>query len=484
MLVWLFAVLVGSVLFAAGLVAYLPRPQQNVAASVDVAAEPPRPTSKTDAEAAAPSSTETSGKTQRSDPKAPAVADKRRGGGSAKPLGVAEEPKLGVEADPPQGLYAARTQPKTSEWLAERGGTVESQKAVEDGLNWLARHQGDGGHWGSDCLGMGADSRCDQKAPCEGPGDAYDVGVSGLALLAFQAAGHYYFNGQKYSDNVAKGLGYLVEMQASDGSIVGPKNPTSEQIAAGAIFDPNFMYEHAIATFALCEACAVAIAGGKEPDPRYQTAAANAVSFIEKGQHDDGGWRYTVDPRDPSDSSVSGWVMLALKTAREAKIGVSAKTISRMMEFFTSLYTDGRTYYQPTTAGTDALTGVGMMAVVFFEHKLDSPVVKSGAAYLANNTDDHVFNLSGYYRWYNCTMAMFQVGGEPWKRWNDAIRDRVVAMQVQGEGCDRGSWPTNDVQSAWGGRNYTTALAVLTLEVYYRFQRVAGQPEEEKFFKK
>jgi hypothetical protein len=79
---------------------------------------------------------------------------------------------------------------------------------------------------------------------------------------------------------------------------------------------------------------------------------------------------------------------------------------------------------------------------------------------------------------------MFQVGGEPWKRWNGAVRDRVTAMQEQGEGCDRGSWPTNEPFSVRGGRIYATALAVLTLEIYYRFQRVAGQPENERFFEK
>ena len=81
-------------------------------------------------------------------------------------------------------------------------------------------------------------------------------------------------------------------------------------------------------------------------------------------------------------------------------------------------------------------------------------------------------------------MAMFQVGGEPWERWNGALRDRLAGMQVQGEGCERGSWPPNDMYSQQGGRIYSTALAVLTLEVYYRFQRVAGQPENEKFFEK
>jgi hypothetical protein len=402
-----------------------------------------------------------------------------------EPLGVPKDKKLGIVADTPEGLYGARTKPKTFKWLAQRGGTIDSEKAVNDGLDWLARHQGQDGHWGADCLG-GADrhSRCEKRSPCQGPGVAYEIGQTGLALLAFQAAGHYDFNGRKYSGQVANGLNYCVQEQAPDGSVVGSQNPTPKQIVAGAKFDRNFMYEHAIGTFALCEACAVAVAEGKQPDPRYQKAAQRAVSFIEKVQHADGGWRYTTNASEQSDCSVSGWVMLALKTAREAKLDVSPETISRMTNFFATRYADGHTGYTSAGGGTDATTGLGMMAVEFFEHNLESPIVQNGASWLAQMADADA-ELPNAYVWYNCTMAMFQVGGEPWQRWNGVVRDHVASSQVQGEGCDRGSWsPDADVYGPEGGRIYTTALAVLTLEVYYRFQRVAGEPEKGKFFQK
>lgn len=262
---------------------------------------------------------------------------------------------------------------------------------------------------------------------------------------------------------MAKGLDYCVQEQAPDGSIVGSKNPTAEQIKAGASFEQNFMYEHAMATFALCEACAVAIAEGKMPDPRYQTAAERAVSFIENLQHADGGWRYTVDVGEPSDCSVSGWVMLALKTAREAKLNVSPKTISRMMDFFAAHYLDGRneatrptmivdwnsrglrtyqgTYYVdyrkasgPVLVTSYAMTAVGMMAVEFFDHKLDSPIVQWGAPFLAKKAGD---------------MTVMRPPPPP-KSGGGFIIDK--------------SGPTD--------------------EVYYRFQRVAGQPEKGKLFEK
>ncbi|HJT34043.1 MAG TPA: prenyltransferase/squalene oxidase repeat-containing protein [Pirellulales bacterium] len=456
-------------------------------------------------------------------------------------LGANDAPTLPVVADTPEALYAARTKPKTAEFLAARGGTLEAQKAVEDGLNWLARHQGLDGHWGSDCLGPGPSSRCNQNAPCRGQtGEAFDVAHTGLALLAFQAGGHYYFNHQKYSGQVNRGIVYLLEKQLPDGSFVDLQAPNStpgQYPIRKAGSHEAFMYEHAIATFALCEACAVALAEGRKPTPGLQLAAQRAVSYIENIQHDDGGWRYLVDHNEPSDCSVSGWVMLALKTAREAKLNVSPKTISRMMEFFADHYADGRTIYRipPEKPSTDSMTAVGMLAVEFIEHKLDSPVVQAGATYLADQADalfldqgapagaalgalSQFPNINpdrfknglqrqliegnwGLYLCYNCTLAMFQVGGEPWKRWNDGVRDHLIHWQspdprpdknglrvVGGPpavSCERGSWsPDTDPYSDWGGRIYTTALAVLTLEVYYRYQRVAGQPEKEKFFEK
>ena len=82
-----------------------------------------------------------------------------------------------------------------------------------------------------------------------------------------------------------------------------------------------------------------------------------------------------------------------------------------------------------------------------------------------------------FYTLYNATLAMYQAGGEDWDRWNNAIRDAVVAIQVKGTGCRRGSWdPRGSTHGPTGGRIYNTALGTLTLEVYYRFTREAEKP--------
>ena len=77
------------------------------------------------------------------------------------------------------------------------------------------------------------------------------------------------------------------------------------------------------------------------------------------------------------------------------------------------------------------------------------------------------------YYWYYATQLLHNMQNKAWKQWNVKVRDGLVAMQVTGDGCDRGSWsPVLPVPDRWGlrgGRLFQTSLSILTLEVYYRF---------------
>jgi hypothetical protein len=85
--------------------------------------------------------------------------------------------------------------------------------------------------------------------------------------------------------------------------------------------------------------------------------------------------------------------------------------------------------------------------------------------------------LHDYYYWYYGALAAFQLGGETWERWNASLRDAILPLQERSAAGGRrshahGSWPPYGPRwGKWGrmgGRVYTTALSVLTLEVYYR----------------
>jgi len=372
-----------------------------------------------------------------------------------------------------RSIYGARTKSDDEKRIdvVKQGGTQESFEAVKSGLDWLVRHQALDGSWSSVCVGPGAESRCERYAACTGPGEPYPFAQTGLALLALQGDGHFDFSGQ-YSGHVRRGLAWLVQQQHPDGGL------HSGSIASNGYY----MYEHGMAAFALCEACAVAVAAQRAPDETFRQAAQKAVRFIEYQQHDDGGWRYTGEKSERSDTSVSGWQVLALKSALAAKLDVGPGSIDRLKSFFASCETgrDGRTGYMAgSTPNTEATTGVGMLVHHFMLSQPDSELVRQAAPFLASLAERRGWGGNDYYLWYNCTLAMFLSGGQPWERWNSIVRDTVIGLQAKG-GCARGSWPPeNAVYGSAGGRIYTTALAVLTLESYYRFVRAAAHDSEK-----
>ena len=90
--------------------------------------------------------------------------------------------------------------------------------------------------------------------------------------------------------------------------------------------------------------------------------------------------------------------------------------------------------------------------------------------YRYTSDDAFVFRARGnLYFWYYATLAMFRLGGSPWERWNAAMKETLLESQ-----SDDGSWRPISIYSEYAhdtdrDRSYTTAMCVLTLEVYYRY---------------
>jgi hypothetical protein len=91
---------------------------------------------------------------------------------------------------------------------------------------------------------------------------------------------------------------------------------------------------------------------------------------------------------------------------------------------------------------------------------------QESVAYLMRNTP-RLSDLN-YYYWYYGTLALYQHGGRAWQDWNSTVREVLISEQVT-SGKNAGSWEPKDQWGRYGGRLYSTALATLTLEVYYRF---------------
>lgn len=397
------------------------------------------------------------------------------------------------------GLYEKRMREDRMEWIANTGGSAGSEAAVTAALEWLARHQADAtvpeadGSWGKYCLQHGdARCRCEEGARCDEAfptprtyaKEDYVMATTGLAVLAFQANGHLYDNEKKYSDTVRRGLDWIVRNQRANGLLITPTIKKHK----GFSYHEKFMYEHGIASFALAEACAVAKSLGRALDPKYENAMRKAIQYTIRNQHLDGGWRYQEDKTELSDTSVTGWQVLALKSAKESGIHLDDKLLTGINLLFQKHTSHARglghvTEYQERINGTEALWGIGMLARQFLLNEANSDYVIVTAKALADSatvrwgrkTAEDVTDAPDYYLWYKCSLAMHQVGGRQWNRWNNVVRDTIIALQRKAD-CRAGSWDSlDDEWGDFGGRIYTTALAALTLEVYYRYATAEEQ---------
>ncbi len=323
-----------------------------------------------------------------------------------------------------------------------RFGGVKAKASVDGALAWLARHQEPDGHW---------------DAKKYGGAETADVGVTGLSLLALMGGGNTSRKGE-YRRNVLRGLQALIRMQKKNGVVASGKSKGN-------------MYNHSIATIALCEAY------GRARDERVGLAARLAVDYLAKGVNPDGGWRYTPNCGE-SDMSVTAWCIQALKTAKLARIKFDHALYSRSLSYVDSVTDKGGSSESTGAVGymfseTDsvgghpALTAAAVLVRQFSGTGVKSHLLVKGAALTRKRPPS--WKSQDFYLWYYATYAMHNMGGENRVWWNRRIRDVLVENQCKA-GDNEGSWDYENAK--WGkraGRVYTTALGALCLEVYYRY---------------
>ena len=328
------------------------------------------------------------------------------------------------------------------------GGSVYTEAAVAAGLRWLHRHQATDGSWSLDRFDRAGD--CDGQ--CDGQGEESDVAATALALLPFLGAGQSHKRGE-YQDDIDRGLQRLVGHQQADGSLQGQ--------------GVGRMYAHGLATIVLCEALAMS------RDDSLRPPAQRAVDFIVRAQHPGGGWRY--HPGEEGDLSVVGWQLMALQAGRTAHLDVPQSAFDGAGRFLDTVKggrRGGLFSYQPWQAETPAMTAEGLLCRQYLGWPQDHPGLREGINRMIRDALPNKHRPNIYY-WYYGTQVVHHVGGEPWKKWNAAVREALLAMQEK-EGHPAGSWAPRggaigDIDTRTGGRIYMTALALCTLEVYYRY---------------
>ncbi|MCA9049757.1 MAG: terpene cyclase/mutase family protein [Planctomycetaceae bacterium] len=350
-----------------------------------------------------------------------------------------------------QGEFGGRTASGKQAALKKYGGTAESERAVNAGLKWLQSIQRKNGSWSFADVGPEAEPGRFARA---------EAGATSLSLLCFLAAGHTHRRDGPYRDTVMNGLKFL-------GSQAEVSRNTADFRGGSEGNSP--MYVHALASLCLSEAHAM------EPDDDELTQATRmAVDFIERSQDSSGGgWRYR--PGQAGDTSVTGWQIMALQSAKAGGIRVSSTTLRKARQFLQSVQTekDGSAYsYVPDQRAKISMTAVALLCRMYFGWKQDHEGLQKGVARLSAagpHRSDIYFN-------YYATQVLHHWGGDQWKKWNQELREQLVRTQVT-DGPAAGTWPPADPHADAGGTLYQTTLSILTLEVYYRHLPLYYEPQ-------
>jgi hypothetical protein len=349
--------------------------------------------------------------------------------------------------------YRLRVAERRDEILRKNGGSAFTEAAVSAALAWLAANQDPTGAWRAAEFGAGQGGVIDGQHR-GATGLHADTGLTGLALLAFLGAGDTHQSGT-HSKVVQRGLEYLIAQQDEYGCLGGQADSYAR------------MYCHGMATLSLIEAL------GMTADKRLEPFVQRAVNYTLASQHPTtGGWRYL--PGDQGDTSQFGWQVMVVRGAVDAGLKVPEVTQTRMWRFL-GLVSSGRfgglASYRPGGAPTPAMTAEALVCRVFLDRVNDAAEEEAAVMILDARPGTGPRNL---YFWYYGTLALRLTDSPHWSCWNEALQRELLPTQRRG-GPLAGSWDTNTVWGKCGGRVYTTAMAALCLEAYYRYP-AAGVP--------
>jgi hypothetical protein len=366
--------------------------------------------------------------------------------------GTGSEPLIVKRSAGVAPTYRLRKLTNRKENARQFGGTEHSERAVESSLRWLAHMQSANGHWDAKAFGAGRVKIDEQGVDRDYAGRDADSGVTALAVLAFLGAGYTHEEGQ-YADTVDRALRWLISQQRSDGNLG----------ADAGHFAMN--YCHAMATYAIAEAY------GMQNDPTANTMLREpllrGVRYTLNNQNPDGGWRYLKGQK--SDISMSGWHLMALKSAEIAGVNIPKNAKADVITFLKSRSMGtygGLAGYREDVPPSPSMTAEALFCKQMLGMRRDNAASREAAEYLlARLPTRDTFNE---YYWYYGTLAMYQFGGDGWASWNAAIRDLLISEQ-RTDGDFAGSWDPIGPWAQYGGRIYSTALSALCLEVYYRF---------------
>ncbi len=349
------------------------------------------------------------------------VAGSGGGAGGGAGAGIGKGIGAGI------GLFSARM--NKTEMAKKYGGTALTEVAVQRGLEYLYKTQKEDGSWDAGEGKYGTTAR---------------GAITSLAALSFLGAGYKTDSPHKYAKTIKKALEYLVSIQKENGWM-GEKSG---------------MYQHSMATMALSEGYFFGGAAGLRENV---TKAAQCLLNAQK-VNGDGAWQYEQNSKR-ADSSVTGWAIMGLKDCMYS--GILEQECKEGLEKATKFIIKCNGQYEPgEIANKPNMVAVGIFCLALAD-KLKHPLMPGLVQRMEKSIRAKLFTKGSgtYYGLYYFNLACFQMGGKLWNEWNEYFREFIVNWQNPDGSfkCVSGDYEKQL------SLNYSTAMAVLSLEVYYRY---------------
>ncbi len=323
-------------------------------------------------------------------------------------------------------------------------------RAVDRGLAFLARTQEKNGSF---------PTRADAQP-----------GVSSLCVMAFLSRGHQPSRGP-YGARLERAIDYCLETQDPDSGALMP----DRFIGAN---NNGSNYSHALAGVMLAEVYGMTDANRHE---RIRQAVRKGLEYSRfmqlrpKGNPlDRGGWRY-IQRSQMSDLSVTSCQLMFYRAARNAEFNVPSEWVKEAMDYVHRTFdTRQRAFVYGLNGShryvTRGMVGAGIICLELGgEHQSETARIagdwllnpaNSFEPYNNFRNEEDRFHYGAFYS----SQAMFQLGGDYWRR----FFPRLLTVMTQAQHAD-GSWDPEaaDNDNIYGNA-YTTALAVLTLATPYQ----------------
>jgi hypothetical protein len=274
-------------------------------------------------------------------------------------------------------------------------------------------------------------------------------------VLALMARGQSHLEG-KYKQSIQHGLQFILRSQRSDGCLAGE----ARTFAA--------MYCHGMASLAISEALATT------GDQRLRPFVERAVAYSLASQHpSQGSWRYR--PGDLGDMSQFGWQVMALKSAQQAGVEIPEANWQLMKRFLASAASGqqgGLAGYRPGERVSRTMTSEALVCKIFLGAASKPLATAESVNFITEELPSP--GKPNLYYWYYGTLALHQLQDDQWRRWNAALQQELIQRQRK-DGHSAGSWDPDTTWGNYGGRIYSTAMATMCLEVYYRYLPLYGK---------